>query len=131
MNYAVKYLILVLLLACHTACAWPSVPVSVGGNVHVDACEAVGQINGLESGTNRVLSVRSGPGGSFRVTDEVPNGQLVYVCEHSKDGQWWGVVYGPDETECGVSSPIAERRSYAGRCKAGWVQAKWVEIVAG
>lgn len=131
MSYALKYSGLFLLLACHTACAQPGVPVSVGGSIHVDACEAVGQVNGLKSEGNNLLSVRSGPGESFRVMDKVPNGQLVYVCDHSRNDQWLGVVYGPDEGDCGVASPIAERRSYAGPCKAGWVNAQWVEIVAG
>lgn len=126
-----KALSVALLLATQAACAQPVVPVRVGGNIEIDACGAVGQVTGLKSSGDGFLAVRNGPGSSFQIVDKLHNGQLLYVCDSASDGTWLGVVYASGEDNCGVTSPIAEKRVYAGRCKTGWVSAAWVEIVAG
>lgn len=75
--------------------------------------------------------MRSGPGRTFASVDELRNGQVVYVCDASKDGTWLGVVYARGNENGGVTSPIAKKQPYSGNCKQGWVHLGWVEIVAG
>lgn len=108
-----------------------SVPVMVGGDAESDACGAVGEVKGLRSGGDGFLAVRAGPGTSYGVVDKIGNGQLLYLCDATDDGAWLAVVYGSGDDDCGVSSPLQARQGYQGRCKAGWVKAAWIEVVAG
>lgn len=110
------------------------VPVTVGGEAELDACDAVGEIVGLDPRGDNFLSVRSGPGGTpYREIDRLHTGDKVRLCEAR--GPWRGVVYAPrDRTggaECGVSSPIPRRAPYAGPCRAGWIHHRYVRSMAG
>ena len=132
MSRATSLLACVLLSIHLSSCASPrSVPVMVGGDAETDACSAVGQVKGLKAGGDGFLAVRSGPGTTYRMVDKIGNGQLVYLCESSADGDWLAVVYALGDEDCGVTSPLPSRQPYRGHCRAGWVKATWVEVVAG
>ena|SRR6185295_18780179 len=111
-----------------------SVPVMIGehGEGQLDACTSVGAVSGLNPKGDRFLAVRLGPGTRYRLVDKLTEGQRVFLCSVSKDGQWHGVVYSRgDDTDCGVTSPVESARPYTGHCQSGWVNARWIKVVAG
>ena len=100
--------------------------VMIGGDGGQSACPVSGQIARLKSGST--LNVRAGPGTQHPRLDAVRNGQTIYVCDGTADEQWLGVVYPAAAGEdCGVRTPLAEGRPYTGPCRAGWVNAGWVD----
>lgn len=107
------------------------VPVVVGQVKEIDACPSWGEVAGLQHST---LAVRSGPGTSYPQLDALQNGQGLYLCDSSTDGEWEGVVYMPGKNtppDCAVSSSVPTQRAYAGPCRFGWVRSKWVKLTAG
>lgn len=102
-------------------------PVIIGahGQPDIDACPSVGAA--MSS-----LAVRLAPAATAGVTSRLQTGQMLYMCGASADGAWESVVIpaspGPD---CGFSGAVAEPRPYRGSCKSGWVEAKYVEVIAG
>jgi hypothetical protein len=106
------------------------VPVMVGGEPDLDACSGVGIVVGLNPDGDNFLAVRTGPGTGFAMLDKIHTGQQFFDCD--RDGNWVGIVYSrDDQAECGVSTPIAERRPYAGPCNWGWVFRKYTRLIAG
>ncbi|MGL4240663.1 MAG: hypothetical protein ACRCTI_06080, partial [Beijerinckiaceae bacterium] len=63
------------------------------------------------------------------------NNTYVMVCDTA--GEWYGIVYrsrasDPNSIDgCGVSSPVPRKRAYAGPCRSGWVNRRWVQQIAG
>lgn len=94
-----------------------------------DACGAWGKIVGLADDPDAVLPVRAGPGPGYAVIDEIKEGQGVSMCDRKKG--WEGIVYSKSEKPCGVGTPWPEPRAYSGPCNSGWVEQKYVELVAG
>jgi len=98
-----------------------------------DACPGIGRVNGLEPRKGDLLRVRAEANEIAQVTDELAVSTLVWLCE--ADGEWQGIVYPKGELQelgdCRVSSALAEPEPYSGPCHFGWVQAKYVELVAG
>lgn len=117
-------------LVMNLAMASPQ-PVRIGGEAELDACASTGQVAGLNPDGDNFLSVRAGPSTKDREIDRLYPGKLVYMCETSRDGQWIGIVYELRGEPCGVSSAIAKRRPYRGRCRSGWVARRYIELVAG
>ena len=105
------------------------VPVMAGGEPQLDACAAAAVVSGLDPAGDNFLSVREGPGSGYGEADRLSEGQAMTVCDG--DGQWLGVVYAKDGTDCGLSSPAALRVPYAGPCRSGWVAARFVTVTAG
>lgn len=112
-------------------------PVMVGGEPELDACPSAGAIIPLRKGGNGFVAVRAAPSVKARMLDKLKPGRELLLCEDSADGQWVGVVYpepmgGPSVTDCGVSSPVADkRRAYDGPCRSGWVARRFVTVIAG
>lgn len=98
-----------------------------------DACPGIGRVNGLEPRKGDLLRVRSEASDGAKVTDELKVSTLVWLCE--ADDEWQGIVYPTGEFQelgdCRVSSALAKPEPYAGPCQFGWVQAKYVELIAG
>lgn len=98
-----------------------------------DACPGIGRVNGLEPRKGDLLRVRSEANEVAKVTDELAVSTLVWLCE--ADEEWQGIVYPKGEFQelgdCRVSSALLKPEPYAGPCQFGWVQAKYVELVAG
>lgn len=106
--------------------------VKVGGEAEFDACGAVHKVVGLKKGGDNFLSVRASPSVKGRELDRLRTGRLVWSCDSTEEGEWIGVVYEkrPGQ-DCGVGTPIAKRRAYAGPCASGWVAGRYLELVAG
>jgi hypothetical protein len=131
---AIHWFLLALLLTTSSASLAESpsgsVPVYIGDDPGLDACLSWGEVQGLH---HSKLAVRRGPGVDYEQVDELDNGQGLYLCDASAEGDWIGVVYrtGESEPDCGVTSPVPERRAYDGPCKSGWVHRRWVRVIAG
>ncbi len=98
-----------------------------------DACPGIGRVNGLEPRKGNLLRVRAEANEVAKVTDELAVSTLVWLCE--ADEEWQGIVFPKGEFQelgdCRVSSALAKPEPYAGPCQFGWVEAKYVELVAG
>lgn len=94
-----------------------------------DACGGVGRV----SGADEVQIVRGAPSEQGSEVDRLDRRTLVWLCE--ADGEWQGIVYPSgqfqDIADCRVGSPVAEPREYDGPCKAGWLLARNLELLAG
>lgn len=80
------------------------------------------------------LPVRAAPFESAEETGAVASGRRFFVCSRSQDQKWLGIVFDESGTlapACGVSSPVASRRNYAGPCRSGWVSSASVRLIAG
>ena len=104
----------------------------VGGSDDLDACPSYGVVSGLKSKKNGFLVVRSGSNIIFQKIDKLQEGQKVFICETSTDRNWFGIVYSHNNAnDCGISSPISPTQPYKGKCKSGWVNARWIKLLAG
>ncbi len=119
---------------CVAADAKRTVPVMVGGSEEFDACGSWGEVSGLNPKGDGFLAVRSGPGTEYPVREKLREGFGFYVCGSSQDGKWVSIVYprkGQNASDCGVSGATAHSFEYRGPCDYGWVNARWVNIIAG
>lgn len=105
------------------------VAVHVGGEAELDACGSVGEVHRLNPDGDNFLAVRSGPGSAHAMTDKLYSKAQVYICD--ENGAWVGIVYGPENADCGVTSPIADRQAYSGSCASGWVHGHYIKLIAG
>ncbi|WP_310533491.1 hypothetical protein [Novosphingobium sp.] len=107
-------------------------PVMVGGEAEFDACGGVHKVTGLKTKGDNFLSVRAAPSVKGKELGRLKMGQLVWSCDRAQEGEWIGVVYErvPGQ-QCGIGTPIAKRRAYAGPCAYGWVSGRFLELVAG
>lgn len=101
------------------------IPVMTGGDANLDACGSLGVVSGPSSG----IPVRTGPSPRFASIEKLIPGRQVWLCD--RKGAWTGVVYGKEGDDCGVATPAKTRRPYQGACASGWVQSKYIELVAG
>ncbi len=92
------------------------------------ACK-ISIVDGLKEDGDNFLSVRSGPGTTFRKIDELKNGAYVFVFDDH--GDWRGVIYGSgkdvlsqDEIGCGFVGEGTRPMTYPG--KKGWIHMNWV-----
>jgi hypothetical protein len=109
-------------------------PVTIGAaGPDLDACLSNARVVGLNPKGDNFLAVRASPSPSARKLDQLHTGWEVHVCEESGDGRWMGIVYAPGGklASCGVTSPVVTPRSYRGKCRSGWVSAKYVHVYAG
>lgn len=128
-----------LCLLAAIALAWPlaaseaTVPVRIGlDDPSLDACISQGEVFGLKPGGDGFLAVRAGPSKRYAMTDKLAEGRLFHMCDNSADGEWIGIVYNADGSlACEVGSPVESPRDYHGVCKSGWVNKRWVRVVAG
>lgn len=108
------------------------VAVQYGNSDDLDACATIATVSGLSNGSDGFLAVKDSPNIKAKRIDKIFNGQTVWICESSKDGNWLGVVYdSTGKKECGVTSPIEKRVPYKGPCNSGWVSKKYVKILGG
>jgi hypothetical protein len=102
----------------------------IGGETDLDACGSMGVVVGLNPQGDNFLAVRAGPGTHYAMMDRIGNRQQLALCD--ANGQWWGVVYSREPGQhCGIGSPQAERKAYAGPCSTGWVHRRHVRVEAG
>jgi len=106
----------------------PKVPVRVGGEPDLDACN-LGIVKGLRK--NGFLAVRSGPSTKYRMIDRLYNGDRVYLCDTRGEGKWVGIVYG--DSKClhrntPIFSIIPKKERYKGSCNTGWSYHKYFDF---
>jgi hypothetical protein len=111
-----------------------AVPVTIGGDDASDACGATGRVAEIRGD----LSVRVGPGTTFRRVDSLKPETIVIICEErpsqirdDTNGYWYGVVYGQPRQDCGTGTPQIRKVKYSGPCKAGWISKKYIRFEAG
>jgi hypothetical protein len=102
-------------------------PVMVGGEPDLDACGGQGEIANLSA--KGFASLRSAPTTSAKELARLKNGATIYFCDEAPG--WVGVVVASGNINCGVGTPIEDRVAYRGRCKSGWVSAKYATLLAG
>jgi hypothetical protein len=108
------------LLGSPARAAEAGVPVEIGGEADLDACDANARVALTDPAGS--LNLRLGPGLDHSVILGLRDGQDVIVCGESPDGGWLGVVVSTDGRPCGLGSPVAARQPYAGPCPSGWVK---------
>ena len=121
------FAVLALLIVMQKAPVWAQSAASNAGATYM--CNYSKVIN-LQPG--HFLSVRSGPGTRFRRTDQLSPGKEVYVCD--EHFYWYEVFYSDTSvpnSPCGMSSPKGLDVSKAKRCKSGWVQRNWIDVISG
>jgi hypothetical protein len=104
-----------------------AMPVMIGahGQPELDACLSIGALAAP-------AALRSAPDPAAGTSAQLLAGQTVHLCGASADGAWESIVVPPRAgQDCGVSAAVATPRPYAGPCKAGWVPAGDVEVLAG
>lgn len=117
---AIGLFLVVLALGTWTTLAGPSpVRVKSGGEAYGPACQAIGEI-ALQT------KVRSGPGETYSVRENIEAGTAVRLCEER--GDWIGVVYDKERAFCEITSSSGERTVYTGPCSSGWVPRAAVRI---
>tara|TARA_B100000678_G_scaffold270653_1_gene258767 strand:+ start:216 stop:731 length:516 start_codon:yes stop_codon:yes gene_type:complete len=107
-------------------------PIRIGTNgPDLDSCASYGEVTGLNAEGDNYLSVRDAPSTQVKERDRLDPGQGVHVCAESNG--WLGVVYdkADEAKDCGTDSPVDSPRNYTGPCAQGWVNGKFVTIVAG
>ena len=105
------------------------VPIMVGGT-ELDACGSLAEVKGLDPTGDNFLSVRSGPGATFREIDRLKAKEHVIIC--GEKGVWYAAIYPwSNKNDCKVGTPWPKRAVYTGPCKSGWIHSKFVEIIAG
>jgi hypothetical protein len=131
-----RWLALSVLLPAMALAANKSVPVRVAKYENVDACPSLGAVSGLKPKGDGFLSVRSGPGTSYRRIDELSEGQEFWLCDDGgRNGEWIGIVCQPagqHDVDCGVTYLSYPKSSpYPGPCKSGWIHSRWTKVIAG
>lgn len=130
--YRVLFAIILLISSFRIAADNVATPVMVGGNDNLDACPSLAVVSGLKPEGDRFLAVRSEANAKSALIDKLQEGQKVFICNTSTDANWFGVVYSHGNVDdCGVSSPVNPAKAYKGKCKSGWVNARWIKLLAG
>ena len=108
-------------------------PIRVGGNgPDMDACGTYAEVANLNLAGDNYASVRDAPSTETKERDRLGEKRGVQVCA-TEDG-WSGIVYrdeGDEATDCGTGTPIATEQNYTGPCRQGWVDSRYLEMVAG
>ena len=98
-----------------------------------DACPGIGRIAAFAPRKGDFMRVYLDAHDGGKPKDTLPLSSLVWLCE--ADGDWQGIVYPTGEFQdlgdCRVSSSVPEPEPYSGPCQYGWVEAKYIELVAG
>lgn len=105
-------------------------PIMVGSDgPQMDACGTYAEVANLDPQGDNYLSVRDAPSTATKERDRLDPGQGVSVCD-STDG-WVGIVYSKTGEDCGTGSPVDAEQPYPGTCAQGWVDERFVEMIAG
>ena len=123
-----------LLLAAEPAKFEPGEQLVIVGRdlEYLDACPSTGRVTNLGTTRDAFLAVRSAPSAKARLKDKLKAGQILTLCDES--GEWHGVVYSlasDGDVDCGVATPSAYYGAYRGPCRFGWVNSRYVEVIAG
>ena len=108
-------------------------PIKVGGDgPDMDACGTYAEVGDLLDTKDGFLYVHDAPSETTKARHRFSSGQGVAVCQ-TQNG-FSGVVYpgeGQTLSDCGTGSPVATEQNYTGPCRAGWVESRYLEMIAG
>ncbi len=109
-------------------------PVKIGQDgPEMDACGGIGKAARLAGAERSYLSVHTAPQKEAGEIARLPNGFLFWLCD--AEGRWQGIVFPAGKFQelgdCRVSIPVPSPEAYAGPCQQGWVDARFVDLVAG
>lgn len=93
----------------------------------------------LKRGGDGFLAVRTGPGAKFPERDRLSRDRYVYALPAVAG--WRPVIYGEPNEEfdvlekrCGTDNPPPDnapiKRVYTGPCRSGWVDQRWLTLLA-
>lgn len=105
--------------------------IGLEGAAH-DACSGIGRVQGLDLTHGEELKVYEAPNHDSKAVDTLGLARLVWLCE--ADTVWQGIVYAGPESDlgdCRVSSPVTRPEPYDGPCRYGWVEARYLQLIAG
>ncbi|ANU07974.1 hypothetical protein A6F65_01677 [Paraurantiacibacter namhicola] len=115
-----------------TLATGPTRPVRVGQDgPDMDACGSYAEVAERPTGEQNFAMVLAAPQEGATPLERLSAGLGVSVCE--QEGDYVGVVYSreTDLGSCRVGSPVAEEQDYAGPCRSGWIEAKYLRMMAG
>ena len=108
-------------------------PITVGGDgPGMDACGTFAEVGDLSGTEDGFLYVHDAPSDETKARHRFSQGQGVVVC--STQNGFSGIVYpgeGQTLSDCGTGSPVATEQNYTGPCLAGWVESRYLDMVAG
>ena len=108
-------------------------PIKVGGDgPDMDACGTYAEVVAYDASGEDLPYVHDAPSASTKARDKLNSGQGVQVC--ATQNGFSGIVYprkDQDPTDCGTGSPVATEQNYTGPCLAGWVDTRFLKMVAG
>lgn len=100
-------------------------PVMIGGEAEIDACASIASVE-------RPTTLKAGPMMQEKSLKTLTKGTTVFVCDEKNE--WSGILVIPNRNkpeQCGVSTSVAERKPYAGRCASGWIKTDKLKMIAG
>lgn len=108
-------------------------PIRIGGDgPDFDACGTFAEVAEYDAESDDKPYVHDAPSTSTKSRDILAAGQGVQICV-SESGMS-GIVYpSEDQTvdDCGTASPAASEENYTGPCRSGWVEKRFLEMIAG
>ncbi|SFR96604.1 hypothetical protein [Sphingomonas jatrophae] len=117
--------------AAAAAAATPKpVPVLLRADPNVDACPSFLRVKLPEGGREGFLSLRAGPGTAWPEIARLRPATSMIACSEKAD--WIAVIIQPGGGgDCAIPVPTGKPLRYAGPCRHGWVNRRFVETVAG
>jgi hypothetical protein len=75
------------------------------------------------------VQVRQSHNLGSKITANLSEGQIVYVCDDFE--KWLNIYFSGVEAPCFRAYEGGLRKAEAKKCKSGWVEEKWVNIISG
>ena len=106
----------------------PTQAVMLGGDASFDACSSYGMVDGLKDVAGNFLALRGFPGTQGEMIAKLENKQDLWMCQEQNG--WFGVVIPDGDTDCAVSSPIADSGPiYGPLCQ--WLGLRQIRFTTG
>ena len=108
-------------------------PIRIGGDgPDFDACGTYAEVAEYDAAGEDKPYVHDAPSTSTKSRDILAAGQGVQIC--ASENGWSGIVYpgeGQTAADCATGSPVASEENYTGPCRQGWVEERYLEMIAG
>jgi hypothetical protein len=80
-------------------------------------------------GDRKEISVRENHSSDAKVSATLPEGAIVYVCDDFKE--WLNIYFNGTEAACFRTYEGGLKKEEAMKCKSGWIEEKWVNVLSG
>ncbi|MFK4004356.1 hypothetical protein [Qipengyuania sp. NPDC077563] len=108
-------------------------PIRIGGDgPDFDACGTYAEVAEYDAAGEDKPYVHDAPSASTKVRHTLSPAQGVQIC--ASENGWSGIVYpgeGQTAADCGTGRPVASEENYTGPCRQGWVEERYLEMIAG